>query len=38
MGVKFDKPYGPDAGGFATARFTDPWGVSIELTEGLRRY
>jgi len=38
MGVKFDKPYGLDAGGFATARLTDPWGVSIELTEGLRRY
>jgi catechol 2,3-dioxygenase-like lactoylglutathione lyase family enzyme len=38
MGVKFTVPYVRDAAGFATATFTDPWGVSIELTEGLRRF
>jgi catechol 2,3-dioxygenase-like lactoylglutathione lyase family enzyme len=38
MGVKFDAPYSRSPEGFATARFTDPWGVSIELTEGLRRF
>ena len=35
MGVKFDVPYARDAAGFARAMLTDPWGVSIELTEGL---
>jgi len=35
MGVKFDVPYGKNAAGFASAMITDPWGVSIELTEGL---
>jgi len=36
-GVTLDAPYtkGPD--GVATARLTDPWGTSIELTEGLNR-
>ena len=36
-GVKLDTPYtkGPD--GIATAQLTDPWGTSIELTEGLNR-
>jgi catechol 2,3-dioxygenase-like lactoylglutathione lyase family enzyme len=38
MGVKFDVPYAKNAAGFASATFTDPWGVSIELTEGLRNY
>ena len=38
MGVKFDTPYTPNPQGFAVARLTDPWGVSIELTEGLRRF
>ena len=38
MGVKFTVPYARDAAGFASAAFTDPWGVSIELTEGLRRF
>jgi len=36
MGVKFDAPYARNSDDFATARITDPWGVSIELTEGLR--
>ena len=37
MGVKFDAPYTRNSSeGFASARLTDPWGVSIELTEGLR--
>ncbi|MEO8259421.1 MAG: VOC family protein [Acidobacteriota bacterium] len=37
-GVKFDAPYtkGPD--GVATAVLTDPWGTTIELTEGLNRW
>ena len=34
-GVKFDTPFSKNADGVATARLTDPWGVSIELTEGL---
>ena len=38
MGVTFEIPYRKDASGFASVRFTDPWGVSIELTEGLRRF
>lgn len=36
-GVKLDAPYTTHADGIATARLTDPWGTSIELTEGLRR-
>jgi catechol 2,3-dioxygenase-like lactoylglutathione lyase family enzyme len=36
MGVKFDAPYARDSSGFAKAMMTDPWGVSIELTEGLK--
>jgi catechol 2,3-dioxygenase-like lactoylglutathione lyase family enzyme len=36
MGVKFDGPYRKSADGIGTARLTDPWGTSIELTEGLR--
>ena len=38
MGVRIDEPYhaGPD--GVAVVRLTDPWGTSIELTEGLARY
>jgi catechol 2,3-dioxygenase-like lactoylglutathione lyase family enzyme len=38
MGVKFDVPYSKNSAGFATAMLTDPWGVSIELTEGLRGF
>jgi catechol 2,3-dioxygenase-like lactoylglutathione lyase family enzyme len=38
-GVMFEEPYSKSRHtGFASARFTDPWGVSIELTEGLRRF
>jgi catechol 2,3-dioxygenase-like lactoylglutathione lyase family enzyme len=37
-GVKLDAPYTTHADGIATARLTDPWGTSIELTEGLRRW
>jgi catechol 2,3-dioxygenase-like lactoylglutathione lyase family enzyme len=36
MGVMFDEPFRKNTEGFASARFTDPWGTSIELTEGLR--
>ncbi len=36
MGVTFDVPYSRSAAGVGTASLTDPWGVSIELTEGLR--
>jgi glucose/arabinose dehydrogenase len=35
MGVNLDVPYGKGPSGLATARLTDPWGTSIELTEGL---
>ena len=38
-GVKFDQPYSKTRHkSFASASLTDPWGVSIELTEGLRRF
>jgi catechol 2,3-dioxygenase-like lactoylglutathione lyase family enzyme len=38
-GIVFDRPYreNPDIG-VATAFFTDPFGVYVELTEGLRHY
>jgi len=35
-GVTLDAPYTRQPDGVATARITDPWGTSIELTEGLR--
>ena len=35
-GVVFDLPYQRDLSGIATALLTDPWGTSIELTEGYR--
>ena len=35
MGVKFDVPFTKNATGIASAFLTDPWGTSIELTEGL---
>ena len=38
MGVKFDVPYRKNADGVAIALLTDPWGTSIELTEGLRAF
>ena len=35
-GVKMDRPYGKIPGtSIAAASFTDPWGTTIELTEGL---
>lgn len=38
-GVKFDQPFSKSRHkSFASAEFTDPWGVSIELTEGLSRF
>jgi hypothetical protein len=38
-GIKFDEPYSKTRHkSYASARFTDPWGVSIELTEGLRHF
>jgi len=37
-GVSFDVPYRKNADGVGEARLTDPWGTSIELTEGLRRW
>ncbi len=38
MGVKLDTPYNRTSAGFASAVLTDPWGTTIELTEGLRKY
>jgi len=38
MGVKLDEAYHRNADGVGEARLTDPWGTSIELTEGLRRW
>jgi catechol 2,3-dioxygenase-like lactoylglutathione lyase family enzyme len=37
-GIALTKPYGKDPAmnGLPTTRMVDPWGVSIELTEGLR--
>lgn len=35
-GVKFDVPYRKNVDGSAEATLTDPWGTSIELTQGLR--
>ena len=38
-GVKLDEPYSKSRHkSFASAELTDPWGVSIELTEGLNRF
>jgi catechol 2,3-dioxygenase-like lactoylglutathione lyase family enzyme len=37
-GVKFDVPYGKDPElGLMSATLTDPWGVTIRLTEGVNR-
>ena len=39
MSVKFDEPYSKTRHkSFASAEFTDPWGTSVELTEGLNRF
>ena len=36
-GVKFEEPYSKSRDkSFASAVVTDPWGASIELTEGLK--
>jgi catechol 2,3-dioxygenase-like lactoylglutathione lyase family enzyme len=35
-GVRFDTPYTVHSSGIGYAFLTDPWGVTIELTEGLR--
>jgi catechol 2,3-dioxygenase-like lactoylglutathione lyase family enzyme len=37
-GIKLTRPYGkdPEMNNLPTAAMADPWGVSIELTEGLR--
>jgi catechol 2,3-dioxygenase-like lactoylglutathione lyase family enzyme len=38
-GIKFDQPYSKTRHkSFASAQLTDPWGLSIELTEGLSRF
>jgi catechol 2,3-dioxygenase-like lactoylglutathione lyase family enzyme len=38
-GAKFDQPYSKlRHKGYASAELTDPWGTSIELTEGLNRF
>jgi catechol 2,3-dioxygenase-like lactoylglutathione lyase family enzyme len=37
-GLTLDQPYTKRADGVATARLTDPWGTSLELTEGLSAY
>jgi catechol 2,3-dioxygenase-like lactoylglutathione lyase family enzyme len=38
-GVKFDQPYSTSRHkGYSSAELTDPWGASIELTEGLNRF
>jgi catechol 2,3-dioxygenase-like lactoylglutathione lyase family enzyme len=38
-GVRLDQPYSKTRHkGFASAELTDPWGTSIELTEGLNRF
>jgi hypothetical protein len=37
-GITFDTPYGRDAElGLMSATLTDPWGVTIRLTEGLTK-
>lgn len=37
-GIEFDQPYRRVNPSFAVAILTDPWGVTIELTEGLTEY
>ncbi len=36
QGITFDQPYTVLPSGIASAALTDPWGTSIEVTEGLR--
>ena len=38
-GVKFDQPYSKTRHkSYASAMLTDPWGTTIELTEGLNKF
>ena len=38
-GVKLDQPYSKSRHkSYASAMITDPWGISIELTEGLNKF
>jgi hypothetical protein len=38
-GIKLDEPYSKTRHkSFASAQFTDPWGLFIELTEGLSKF
>jgi hypothetical protein len=38
-GTKLDQPYSKTRHkSFASAQLTDPWGLSIELTEGLSKF
>lgn len=37
-GIAFDRPYAKLPSGFALAFLTDPWGTTIELTEGLETF
>jgi extradiol dioxygenase family protein len=37
-GIQFDQPYRRVNPGFAVAILTDPWGTTLELTEGLTQY
>jgi catechol 2,3-dioxygenase-like lactoylglutathione lyase family enzyme len=37
-GLSFTEPYQKDTTGLGRAVLTDPWGTTIELTEGLRRF
>ena len=38
-GVKLDQPFSKTRHkGYASAEFTDPWGTTIELTEGLNKF
>ena len=38
MGVKLDEPIRKSPDGVSSAVLTDPWGTTIELTEGLRAF
>ena len=37
FGGKFDVPYKKEPSGIGRALLTDPWGTSIELTEGFNQ-
>jgi hypothetical protein len=38
MGVRFDQPFQKGPNGVSSAVLTDPWGTTIELTEGLNAF